>query len=71
MSDNKHCPKCEGAMTKGFILDGMRNFASASNWQEGAPQRSIWTGVKLHKEDQHEITSYRCERCGFLESYAG
>ena len=65
------CPKCQGDMTAGFIIDfNMSQATAVSKWQEGAPQRSFWTGIKMDPERQHPITTYRCEQCGFLESYA-
>lgn len=39
-------------------------------WVAGVPRTSIWTGLKLRGLDQVEIATYRCRRCGYLESYA-
>ena len=36
----------------------------------GQPQKSIWTGLKQFKNQQHEIVTWRCGGCGYLESYA-
>jgi len=30
----------------------------------------MWTGLKLRGKDKLAITTYRCGRCGYLESYA-
>ncbi|MDB5671280.1 MAG: hypothetical protein JWO25_2239 [Alphaproteobacteria bacterium] len=70
MHQPTNCPKCEGRMVTGFIVDIGYGAVAASNWQEGEPKKSFWTGVKQVKSQQHEITTWRCERCGFLESYA-
>lgn len=70
MSENKSCSKCGGPMAAGFTVDRGYGGAVASTWQDGAPRKSFWTGVKLSKRDQIEITTWRCERCGLLESYA-
>ena len=43
---------------------------SQSQWAEGPPVRSMWTGIKLEKGAKHPVTTYRCPRCGYLESYA-
>jgi hypothetical protein len=65
------CPKCQGAMSQGFIMDqNMQSGTTVSTWQEGAPQRSFWTGIKRGPAEQHQTITYRCNRCGFLESYA-
>ena len=71
MSYPIHCPKCAGAMLPGFVLDrGHANSLAPSYWQEGAPEKSFWTGIKTRGHQQLPITTYRCGQCGFLESYA-
>ena len=64
------CPKCNGTMAEGFVIDEGYGTAHVSTWQEGEPRRSIWTGIKKSKENQAKVTTWRCKRCGFLESYA-
>ena len=64
------CPKCQGSMSEGFILDTTDGARKVANWVEGAPERSMWLGVKLRKKAMYEIQTWRCSRCGFLESYA-
>lgn len=65
------CPKCNGAMKKGFIIDhGDYDRAHVSTYQPGEPRRSIWTGIKKDKQEQLKIVTYRCNRCGYLENYA-
>jgi hypothetical protein len=68
---NLVCPKCKGEMIKGFQLDhGHGGRIESSEWTEGKPQRSYWLGIVETKGRVIEITSYRCEKCGYLESYA-
>ncbi|MES2443150.1 MAG: hypothetical protein V4574_09995 [Pseudomonadota bacterium] len=57
-------------MTEGFILDTTDGARKVASWVEGAPDRSMWLGVKLGKRVNLEIQTWRCGRCGFLESYA-
>ena len=64
------CPKCRGTMEEGYIKDEGYGTAHASKWVEGAPEKSIWTGVKTRGKNQVQVKTYRCERCGYLESYA-
>ena len=65
------CPKCEGEMEQGFILDAMQGGQIASRWAAGAPQKSFWTGSKGVSEDSViPVGTFRCASCGFLESYA-
>lgn len=65
------CPKCQGSMSEGFVLDTTQHGVHAvSKWVEGAPEKSFWTGLKLGKKPKIDIQTWRCGRCGFLESYA-
>jgi hypothetical protein len=67
---SKQCPKCAGSMSEGFVLDKTQGGAGVSSWIEGAPVRSLWTGVDIRGREQSLIATWRCGRCGFLESYA-
>ena len=64
------CPKCNGSMTEGFIIDQGYGTAHVSTYQGGEPRKSIWTGIKQNKKEQFTITTLRCNRCGYLENYA-
>ena len=57
-------------MTEGFVIDVTHGAYGVSSWVEGAPQKSVWTGVKVTGRPRSEIATWRCGRCGFLESYA-
>jgi hypothetical protein len=70
-SDRHECPKCGRRMHPGFFLDSKHgDRRGTTDWIEGAPERSLWMGVKLKGRQRLPVTVYRCERCGFLESYA-
>ncbi|HEU0133352.1 MAG TPA: PF20097 family protein [Allosphingosinicella sp.] len=64
------CPKCAGAMEPGFTLDQGHGSYAVAEWVEGEPERSIWTGIKLGKKTRFKVQTWRCRRCGYLESYA-
>ncbi len=65
------CPKCQGRMQEGFTLDiGHGGARGVSRWIAGSPEPSFWMGTKINDKEQHPIQSYRCTRCGYLESYA-
>jgi ribosomal protein S27AE len=64
------CPKCSGQMEDGFTLDHTHGENRQAAWVEGSPQRSFWMGLKAPRAGQHAITTYRCSKCGYLESYA-
>jgi predicted nucleic-acid-binding Zn-ribbon protein len=66
----KACPKCEGKMSTGIIVDQTYGGALPEQWQPGEAQKSFWTGLKQDKKAQLQVTTWRCERCGYLESYA-
>jgi hypothetical protein len=57
-------------MEQGLIIDRTYGANVQPEWAEGAPEYSIWTGLKLKDRERHSIITYRCERCGYLESYA-
>ena len=64
------CPKCSQPMDEGFILEGTRYGETPSEWIEGPPQYSIWTGLKLKGKERRKVATFCCPKCGFLESYA-
>ena len=71
MQQSKQCPKCSGTMVDGYVVDkGDYGSVSVPNWREGEPKKSIWVGLKLGKTTPLQITTFRCRRCGYLESYA-
>jgi hypothetical protein len=57
-------------MEPGFVLDETRNQHAVATWIEGAPESSFWMGIKLRGKQRLPVTTYRCRRCGYLESYA-
>lgn len=66
----RDCPKCSGRMADGFVTDNTYGSVGVASWVAGIPEKSIWTGLKLKGRAKIAITTRRCERCGFLESYA-
>jgi len=56
-------------MVEGVIVDKGYGTAGVSSWMEGEPKKSIWVGLKM-TGTQIETRTWRCRRCGFLESYA-
>lgn len=70
MLRSNSCPKCQGSMSEGYILDVNQGGAqTVSSWVEGAPDKR-WYGLKIDKKTKRDIQTWRCGRCGFLESYA-
>lgn len=57
-------------MEEGFILDNAHSALVQSEWIEGPPERSRWTGLKLKGKEHIPVVAFRCLQCGYLESYA-
>jgi phage FluMu protein Com len=71
MSVEKKCPKCQNEMEEGFIPDGIGPMATRiTEWYAGAAEKSVWFGLSTMGKTSREIRTYRCTKCGFLESYA-
>lgn len=64
------CPHCSIGLSEGYVLDRTRNGRLVSQWVEGRPERSFWTGLKLGNRGVYPISAYRCPRCGYLAFYA-
>ena len=56
-------------MDEGFILDNSYGARLQSEWVRGIPDLSRWTGVKLKGKEHLPVTTFRCQACGYLESY--
>ena len=67
----KECPRCRSNMSEGFVLDrGDHNQLAQQRWVEGEPVKSFWFGLKTDDREAFQVTTWRCDRCGYLESYA-
>ena len=75
MTDTLKCLRCLEVMDKGFIVDIASNRSYQALWHKGTSNDIENHGhVKdfsdFNKEDLAFIDSYRCPKCGLLESYA-
>jgi len=64
------CPKCQGEMEQGFVIDDTYGARIVSHWSSGQPKKSFWTGAILPGDKQIPIGTFRCKDCGYLESFA-
>lgn len=64
------CPSCRVRMEQGFLLERTDSGRKPTEWVEGGPEKSFWTGVKLRGKETLEVATYRCPNCGLLRSYA-
>jgi len=66
------CPRCGKRLQPGFLLEkGDADRNSTTQWIEGLPDKSFWTGLTIKGRQSLPVSTFRCERCGYLESYAG
>jgi predicted nucleic-acid-binding Zn-ribbon protein len=64
------CPKCQGEMEQGFVLEIFQGGRSVISWSSGQPKKSFFFGIKLFEVKQIPIGTFRCKDCGYLESFA-
>jgi hypothetical protein len=67
MTDGFSCMRCKGELVEGFVVDNSHLNQYVSNWAEGPPNRT-WLGSL--KNEMRTIRTFRCVKCGFLESFA-
>lgn len=69
-----NCPKCGGEMDEGLQVDAAFGGARKSTWIKGRELPTIKiTALPPRIEitgERYYVTVYRCQACGFLESYA-
>ncbi len=64
-------PRCQGKMEMGVVIDAAHyGTPTRQNWVEGIPRWSRWVGLKIRGLVTYPVISYRCEKCGYVESYA-
>lgn len=69
MMRSNSCPRCQGAMEEGFVLTGRDTYRRAAGWVKGQPKKNWLLGLKF-SQAPIDIQTWRCGRCGYLESYA-
>lgn len=65
------CPKCNGYMVRGFLPDQSQGATFVATWYPGEPEKSFWTATKRDRSLGVPVGAFLCEKCGFLELYAG
>ncbi len=65
------CARCGADMEEGHLLESGLGALGVMRWIAGAPARSSVLGVlRVPREKQRKVSSFRCSKCGYLESYA-
>lgn len=68
---NPACTHCDLEMEPGFMVDAMHGGITTARWCPGVPERSFWIGIKQRVLKRAvAVSTFRCPRCGYLESYA-
>jgi hypothetical protein len=57
-------------MEEGYIADYSSGSFLEQFWYPGRPAKSFWTGLKLPTDQRVAVNTFRCSKCGYLESYA-
>lgn len=76
MDKNLKCAKCGGSMLEGLQmqLPQKKKWGTISRfigmWVEGKAEKGSFFGPDYSKRRRHPLTSYCCEKCGYVESYA-
>ena len=70
MSNVVECIRCHAQMESGWVPDNTHAGLQRQNWSPGEPQPSFWTGLKSTEDRVLPVTTLRCPKCGYLESYA-
>ena len=66
---SKECPKCGGSMDQGYIPESQNESKVIETWFEGEPKKAFF-GLNTVGIRHFETKTWRCNGCGFLESYA-
>ena len=69
MHPRQICAKCGGRMKEGFIPEAREYSGKITTWFAGKPRAGLF-GLKLRGLERYQVQSWRCEKCGLLESYA-
>ena len=65
------CPTCGKPLEGGFLLDNMGRYGfTVTQWIEGVPERSFWTGLKFKGRRRLPMSAWRCPSCCEVRLYA-
>jgi hypothetical protein len=70
--DDLRCPKCNSPMTRGYSVDiGSGTTAGMDHVERWVPGRAVKSVLAiLRPRNALSVATFRCESCGYLESYA-
>jgi hypothetical protein len=71
MNQTTQCTKCQGELEGGFMLDHNDVSAHQALWASGAPTRTVASDTGPSKTERMlPVVTFRCTKCGYLESFA-
>ena len=62
------CLRCKNPMEPGFLVDDIHHGFTVQEWVAGRPARNMLGRLKGPLV-AYEVVTFRCEKCGLLESY--
>jgi predicted nucleic-acid-binding Zn-ribbon protein len=63
------CPKCGGAMERGFMMMGGERF-DLPEWVKGVMELNFIGNIKLRGKERYRVMMFRCPYCYYIELYA-
>jgi len=70
MSKIIKCCKCGGSMIEGFAMTLPTGRLAVNYWVEGIIERTKWKGIIVKNKRRHPISTFCCDKCARLESFA-
>jgi hypothetical protein len=68
--NNLDCRRCGARLEPGYLVDHGYGAIYPMGWTHGQPKWNKWLGLKVQRKDLLPVRTYRCPKCGLLESYA-
>jgi predicted nucleic-acid-binding Zn-ribbon protein len=71
IEQTKVCPKCGQPMAEGYVPSRANKWqGQIPVWVSGQPVKRFWGGIDLDGKNTVAVQTFRCQGCGYLESYA-
>lgn len=65
------CSRCSSDTEEGFLLEkGDGAMLSSQTWVAGKANKSLFSGLSLRGHTVYDVMTFRCVKCGYLDSYA-
>ncbi len=61
------CPRCGAGMEQGFVAEPS---GAIQSWVPGQPVPGFFGRARLKGRKQRKVMTFRCAKCGCLDSYA-